>query len=125
MSYTIGKHHIDLHQHHRLLFTNDEVIKLTPTEYQIIVCLLEERIAFDEMLATQALSNKGQINKATHETLERHINNLRSKLRPYGLDIYRVHTLGYILAEEQSNHQIPQHHGHIRNIKQAKRVLAS
>jgi DNA-binding response OmpR family regulator len=124
MSYSIGTQHLELHQQHRLLLTKTDVIKLTPTEYRLVVCLLDERIAYDEVLASRALSNRAELSKATRETLEKHINNLRSKLRSHHLNIYRVHNLGYILADEQSQ----QHHQtrpQLRVVKQQNRILAS
>jgi len=99
--YTINSHNMTLHHQHRLLFVGDEVVKLTPTEHQIMCILLSERIAQDETLAAGALESEGPPTKATRDALEKHVNNIRTKIRPYGLDIHRVHKYGYVLTSEQ------------------------
>lgn len=96
----VDTHHLRLHHEHRLLFVETHVIKLTPTEYTIVQCLLDERVVSDDTLAAKALNNQGDITRATRDTLEKHITNLRSKIYPSGLIIYRVHNYGYILAGE-------------------------
>ncbi len=98
-SYTIGTHIVHLRQEDRLFFIDNDVIRVTPTEYRLVERLLTERVAADATLAEQGFGHRGELDRSARENLEKHIHNLRSKLRPYGLTIYRVHNLGYILAE--------------------------
>lgn len=101
-SYTIGTHTVRLHQEHRLFFIDTDVIRATPTEYRLMVCLLTERVASDVTLAAQGFGHRGALDKSARENLEKHLYNLRVKIRPYGLTMHRVHNLGYILTEVQA-----------------------
>jgi len=96
-SYTIDSYTLTFDQQHRLLFIADAVVKLTPTEYQLMLGFIDGGVAQDETLARRALLTEGPTN-TMRANLEKHINNIRKKIRRYGLRIYRVHGYGYVLA---------------------------
>ena len=98
-SYTIDKYKLCLHHSVRILLIGEDVIKLTPIEYKLILALLEKRIVEDTTLA-QYTGNQDISIVGVRESLEKHIVNLRSKLRPCNLNIYRIRSYGYILAEK-------------------------
>ena len=96
-SYTVGSHDLALNDEYRLLFIDRELLKLTPTEYQLIRCFIDGVVAQDETLVSRAI--KGAPTNTVN--LEKHITNLRTKIRRYGLGIYRVRDYGYVLVERK------------------------
>lgn len=96
-SHTSERQEVYIHHASRVLSVNGDIIKLTPTEYQIICCLLNNPTVKDETLATCA-GNHGPFTTAVKESLERHIVNLRSKLWGNDLNIFRIRGHGYMLV---------------------------
>lgn len=90
-SYVIESRRLTLNFQLRLLFIDRVAIKLTPTECQLMLCFIHGAVARDETLVSK-------LTKMNMMNLEKHIINLRMKIRPYGLSIHRVHSYGYILA---------------------------
>lgn len=106
-SSAIGKYTVSLQAHSKTMICNGEIIKLTSTEYQLIYHLLDGHVVQDQALAITALGHNhtSQLNQTEMDNLERHIQNIRSKIRPYQLNLYRVHRYGYILAEIKKGRQ--------------------
>ncbi len=78
-SVTLGPLHVDFTQH--LVFVNDQEIKLTPTEYDLLKVFLQNRgkILTQHMLLTQVWGND---HDAKSHYLHVYINHLRRKIEP-------------------------------------------
>ncbi len=103
---SIGKQ-IKRHDASRIIIVEEIPVMFTPTEYRLLVYLLDQDIAKDELLI-QAL-RVTNIDKSTLKpvlrNLEKHIDNIKSKLRPIGLYIRRVHQYGFALVPDHTNKQ--------------------
>lgn len=97
----IGNHTISLRKNSNLLLmiTDGNIIKLTPTEYTLVECLLDGKVIQDEFLVFTLFGIREKLDKAMLTNLVKHINNTRSKLRPFSLNLYRVNRYGYVLSE--------------------------
>ena len=96
----ISEKNILKYEQQRSLLVNQVLIRFTPTEYSLIRRLLDGEIVPDPDLAqllTNHASKTSDIDKALKACLDKHIENIRSKIRPVGLYIFRVNGLGYVL----------------------------
>jgi DNA-binding response OmpR family regulator len=95
---SIGKHHIQCNDESRVIIIDAFLLRFTPIEYQLFVLLLNgERVVFDGELVQNVFGC--EMSPAIRENLDRHIDNIRSKVRAVGLNIHRVNKLGYVLLE--------------------------
>ena len=95
----IGNRRIDRHDGKRLVLVDQNIlIHLTPTEYRIFLYLLKGQIVSDTELAEYVLRTMA-VDQLAKESLSKHIDNTRNKLRPVGLNIFRVLRYGYLLRE--------------------------
>lgn len=87
-----------------IVFIDDNAIHVSPKEYLLLVPLLDhpQHEASDEQLARAIFSC--QTDKSMRETLKRHIDNIRSKLRPYGVGVSRVVMSGYNMVALKELH---------------------
>ena len=78
-SITLGPLHVDFTQH--LVFLNDQEIKLTPTEYELLRVFLQNRgkIMTQHMLLTQVWGND---HDSKSHYLHVYVNHLRRKIEP-------------------------------------------
>lgn len=79
----------------RTLIVDGMLKRFTPTEYRLLVLLLEGQPIPDADLAKQVSLYEGD--SRARENLDKHIDKLRCKLRTFGLSIHRVAKYGYIL----------------------------
>jgi DNA-binding response OmpR family regulator len=104
VTWSLGGHTIQcLDEARTLLIDHHAYIRLTPTEYKLIQALLRGEAVRDEVLAESVLHSKaGQMDAWIRANLDRHIDNIREKLRwsEVGIQIYRVNRYGYILLED-------------------------
>ncbi|GER82400.1 hypothetical protein KTAU_10370 [Thermogemmatispora aurantia] len=98
---SIGAYQISRSDAHRALLINEELITFTPTEYRLLCILLTHENVEDSRLL-MAIFSKPSKDRCTRKTLERHIDNIKSKLRPTGLSLRRIYRFGYalVVAEE-------------------------
>ena len=95
----IGNRRIDRHDGKRLVLVDQNIlIHLTPTEYRIFLFLLNGQIVSDTELAEYVLHTMA-VDQLAKESLSKHIDNTRNKLRPVGLNIFRVLRYGYLIRE--------------------------
>lgn len=89
--------HIKRYDADRLILVgNEKIIHFTPTEYRILTPLLDGNVVSDTTLAHYAFQTQ-HIDQAIRENLDRHIDNIRVKIRSAGFNIYRVLKLGYVI----------------------------
>ena len=95
---SIGTHCIQRNDECRIVVIDGIVIKFTPTQYRLLVLLLEGRPVADAQLlrATLTCGEDSPISRV----LEKHIEKIRSKLRLYGLTIHRIAKYGYLLLAD-------------------------
>ena len=91
----IGKRRIQRNDEARALIVDGMLKRFTPTEYRLLVLLLEGQPIPDADLVKQVSSYQGD--SRVRENLDKHIDKLRCKLRTFGLSIHRVTKYGYIL----------------------------
>lgn len=87
----------------RTLFIQDIAVAFTPTEYRLLLLLIEKQFLPDKRLMGVFTSNSTNAH-AEHARLEKHLENIKSKLRPTGLCIRRIHRYGYSLMPEATVH---------------------
>lgn len=83
----------------RTLLIEDEMVAFTPTEYRLILSLLNGEMIADKTLV-QAVFATDAIDRLILKNLEKHIENVKSKLRHTKLYIRRIHRYGYSLVAE-------------------------
>ena len=92
----IGAHTIHRNDESRTLLVDKQVVQLTPTEYRLLLLLLQGQPLSDADLA-QAAFSRG-MDSLVRESLDKHIDKIRGKLEPLGLSVYRLRRYGYILS---------------------------
>ncbi|HEV2236612.1 MAG TPA: winged helix-turn-helix domain-containing protein [Ktedonobacterales bacterium] len=94
----LGSHHtITTYDEHRLLLIDGNPVRFTPLEYRLIRLLLDHAgipVPFDD-LTRAAFQQDADL--STRRALDKHIDRLRSKLRPVGLTLAHVSRYGYVL----------------------------
>jgi DNA-binding response OmpR family regulator len=80
---------------HCLIIIGNRILHFSPTEYKLVNLLLIHRIV-TEVTLLEALSLQ-QADKGTSKFISKYMNKVRSKIKPYGLQINRIHSYGYIL----------------------------
>jgi DNA-binding response OmpR family regulator len=88
------------------LLIGDELIGFTGKEYDLLLQLLEHDFSSDKMLM-EALYHVSVVDKQSRLKLDRHVDNIKRKLKPTGLTIRRVHRAGYTLLVEETDALIP------------------
>jgi DNA-binding response OmpR family regulator len=73
-------------------------VKFTPIEYQLLLLLLQGQVIADSQMVQEAF--RSDLNSSIRINLDKHINKMRSKLRPSGLNIHRVAKYGYVLLAD-------------------------
>lgn len=92
----LGIHRIQRNDEIRALIVDSILIRFTPREYCLILLLLPGLPMPDTRLAVEMYSCD-EMDSSLRECLDKHIDKIRSKLRPSGLDVYRIAKYGYIL----------------------------
>lgn len=82
-----------------LLIDGKSVILFTPTEYHIMLLLITNRIIADKTLNGEVFGT-GETDMHTKKALEKHIENIKSKMRFTGLTVRRIYCYGYFLTAE-------------------------
>src|SRR5713226_7971777 len=94
MSYTlissppIGHHRVQRNDESSVFVVDSLLVRFTPTEYRLLVPLLEGLPVSDIDLVREAFSCK--VDTWVREGLDKHIYKIRSKLRPLGLNVHRI-----------------------------------
>ena len=98
----VGSHRVQCSDESRVLAIDSMVMKFSPIEYRLIKLLLERQPVpiLDEKLMQAGFSC--EMNSSARENLDKHIDKIRSKLRPSGLNIHRVTGYGYVLLAAPS-----------------------
>lgn len=96
--FVIGPHRISCDDEQRALILDGRLsIHFSPIQYKLIKPLVESRQVpvCDAELVQVAYASENW--REMHENLDKHFDNIRSKLRPHGLNTYRVTSYGYAL----------------------------
>ncbi len=88
-SHPVGRRLIERFDYERTIRIGQEIIRFTPTEYRLLLLLLEDRPVTDREFYTEVFQHQGSDTHA-RLNLDKHIDNLRLKLRPHGFDVFRV-----------------------------------
>ncbi len=110
-TFTVGKHTIRcLHGLHALEIDHHLHLQLTKTEFRIMCVLLERRIVDEDHIANVVFNSSGDDFWA-QETLKKHMDHIRGKLKKHQINVY-IHRLleyGYALAplykDRENTHQ--------------------
>jgi DNA-binding response OmpR family regulator len=70
-------------------------VKLTPTEARMFAAFVQQQLLSDSQVAEHVFHCP--LDKKVYEMMEKHIDNLRAKIRAHGCDIRRVMRYGYVL----------------------------
>jgi len=96
--YFIGPHRIACDDKNKALIIDSFlIIRFSSTQYKLLKPLVENSPVpvTDADLVQAAYSSENW--RGMHDNLEKHMDNIRSKLRPFGINAYRISTYGYIL----------------------------
>ena len=93
----VGSHRVQCSDESRVVAVDAMAIKFSPIEYRLLKLLLEGQPVpvLDGKLVQVGFSC--DMNSSARENLDKHIDKVRSKLRPSGLNIHRVTGYGYVL----------------------------
>ena len=100
----IGGRQIKYHPS-RTIIIDESIVRLTPTEYRLFLALATNSKSFSSdtelarALPQWAETPAESIDKYVQNSIKKHIDNLRSKIRPPGLEIRRIQDYGYIILE--------------------------
>jgi DNA-binding response OmpR family regulator len=96
----IPGHVVKYSDSHRLLLIDGKRLDCTPTEYPLLLCLLEQcgRPVPFACLVQRGLHSP--LDRSSRHSLTQHIIRLRRKLHPFGMPILAVTAVGYQLIVE-------------------------
>lgn len=99
---TIGNHVVKRLDNVRTLLVDDKALKFTPTEYRVLLHLLAGNPVSDRELVLSIFNSRIEDDLWARETLSRHLDNVRRKLRKghVKIAIRRIATFGYILLPD-------------------------
>jgi len=92
----IGAHTLQRNDETRTLVVDNQVVQFTPTEYRLLIPLLQGQPLSDTELA-QAAFSRG-FDTLVRKSLDKHIDNIRGKIELLGLSIYRLRRYGDVLS---------------------------
>ena len=92
----IGNHTLQRNDETRTLVVDNLVVQFTPTEYRLLLPLLQGQPVSDSELAQAAFSR--ELDTLVRNSLDKHIDNIRGKLERLGLSVYRLRRYGYVLC---------------------------
>lgn len=98
--------HIQRNDKNRVIIIDNNIVVFTPTEYRLLTLLLTGNIITAVTFVTEVFDCK-EIDKSIKNLLKKHIENVKSKLKPVNLDVYRVHKKGYVLMLVAPTEAIP------------------
>ncbi len=88
-SHPVGRYPIERFDHERTIRIERDIIRFTPTEYRLLLLLLENRPVTDREFYTAVFQYQVSDTHA-RLNLDKHIDNIRLKLRPHGFDVFRI-----------------------------------
>lgn len=99
---TIGNYVVKRLDDIRTLLVDNRVIKFTPTEYRLLLRLLDGHPVSDKELFLALFTSRIEDDLWARDTLKRHLDNIRRKLRKHRLkmSIRRIAAFGYILLPD-------------------------
>lgn len=96
---SIGSHRLQRNDESRTLIIDQHMIKFTPIEYRLLLHLLDGNAVSDTSLLQKAAPNSGDA-PSNQQNLDKHVDNMRVKLRPCSFSIRRITQYGYILLAD-------------------------
>jgi DNA-binding response OmpR family regulator len=96
----IGNHALLCYDAVRTLLVDGELVHFTPTEYQLISQILRTGglpVAFEDL--TRSVFDRAS-DRDARRLLDKHVDHIRSKLRPLGLNVRCVARYGYLLLPD-------------------------
>jgi two-component system alkaline phosphatase synthesis response regulator PhoP len=97
---TVQRNEITVDKAKHVVKLKDEKIDLTPKEYELLLCLMEDPgIVFSRDQLLEKIWGLDYLGES--RTIDVHINTLRNKLGPYGKYIVTMHGIGYFFKEDQ------------------------
>jgi DNA-binding response OmpR family regulator len=94
----VGKHMMKCNDRSRVVGVDEEIIHCTVLEYKIMKLLLPLEAVTDLALIHELF---GSPDSSAQNSLKKHIEHLREKLKGTGIGISRVQGYGYLLVEVQ------------------------
>lgn len=94
-------HRIQRSDTHRMLIVDGFLVPFTPTEYALVVPILTQAGTSMPSVPYAALARSvfgRELDLDTRRLLEKHVLNIRAKLRPHGLYVRGVAGYGYMLT---------------------------
>ena len=85
----------------RTLMIDGSLVRFTPTEYRLVIPILEGRGTPVPFRHLTTLALEREPDRDARRLLDKHIDHIRSKLRAFGLNVHGVARFGYVLLAEQ------------------------
>jgi DNA-binding response OmpR family regulator len=82
---------------HRLLVIDGVVVSCTPTEYPLLLRMLQQHRGYVAFASLVECAFQSALSRSTRRSLTQHMSRVRSKLWPFDLDICCITGYGYAL----------------------------
>jgi DNA-binding response OmpR family regulator len=93
---------------YRLLIIDGVVVRCTPTEYALLMRLLQQNERHLPFELLEQCVFKRSLNRNPRSALIRHMRRIRPKLWPFGLDILSITGYGYMLHAMPLEQSVPE-----------------
>jgi DNA-binding response OmpR family regulator len=92
---------------HRLLVIDGVVVSCTPTEYPLLLRMLQQHRGYVAFASLVECAFQSALSRSTRRSLTQHMSRVRSKLWPFNLDICCITGYGYALLSraERGEHE--------------------
>ncbi|MBV9688689.1 MAG: helix-turn-helix domain-containing protein [Ktedonobacteraceae bacterium] len=98
----LGEYVIQRCDSHRVLLIDSTLVRFTPTEYELVTTLFEQSgkpVPFEQLVHR---AFHCELDHDMRRLLDKHLDRIRSKLRPFSIGIYCIVRYGYILLSEKN-----------------------
>jgi DNA-binding response OmpR family regulator len=112
-------HVVQYLENHRLLLIDGNILACTPTEYPLLLCMLEQS---GNTVPFACLVQRGlhsPLDCSSRHSLTQHIVRLRRKLQPFGMQVHSVTGVGYLLSAEPVGLTTTQQEAHPPSVENA------
>ena len=93
-------HVIQYSDTHHLLIIDGAIVSCTPIEYLLLMHILHQAEGYVPFACLVHSALHSSLNRSTRRTLTQHMSRVRSKLWPFGLDIFCITGYGYMLLSQ-------------------------
>jgi DNA-binding response OmpR family regulator len=98
---------------YRLLVIDGVVVSCTPTEYFLLMRLLQQSGGYVAFAPLVECAFQSPLNRSTRRSLTQHMSRVRTKLWPFGFDVCCLTGYGYLLLSQPSEQAVHEQNQHL------------